>query len=246
MTHALEARGLAAGYDGRAVVHDLDLHVDPGELVALLGRNGAGKTTTMLALAGYLPPLRGTVELFGRGVDARHPERAARRGLGFVPQGRALAHELSARENLRLAARGRSGRVDAALELLPELVPVLDRRTALLSGGEQQMLAIGRALASSPRALAVDELSIGLAPVMLQRVLDVVRGLADRGVAVLVVEQHVASVLAVADRAYVLRRGRLVFTGTARELAGSPGVLEAGYLGEADDPGRGAPSDGVA
>lgn len=237
---ALEVRGLTAGHDGVAVVHELDLRVEPGEVVALLGPNGAGKTTTLLTIAGLLAPMAGAVWVAGRAVGARRRAATAaaaalnRDGLlALVPEDRGLFFGLTVREHLRLA-RGRNGadRIDAVLDRIPELVDLLDRRAGLLSGGEQQMLAVARALVGRPRLLLVDELSLGLAPLVVQRLLPVLRDVAgDSGCGVLLVEQHVALTLAVADRALLMQRGRIALEGSAAQLAGRLSDIEAGYFG---------------
>jgi branched-chain amino acid transport system ATP-binding protein len=198
--------------------------------VALLGPNGAGKTTTLLTIAGELPPLAGEVRCLE--TSRRAPLHArVRRGLGFVPEERAVFTSLSAGANLRL----RPGATKGAIELFPELAPLLRRRAGLLSGGEQQMLTLGRALAGDPRLLLVDELSLGLAPLVVQRLLLAVRAAADRGVGVLLVEQHAGEALSVSDRVVVLRRGRVALEGTAAELRGHVGELESAYLSGLDD-----------
>jgi branched-chain amino acid transport system ATP-binding protein len=214
-----------AGYGDLAAVRDLDLTVAPGEIVALLGPNGAGKTTTLLTLAGELSPLQGDVRVLGSpaGVPL---QRLARRGLGFVPEERAVIASLTAGANLKL----RRGDNRAALSLFPELQPLLRRRAGLLSGGEQQMLTLARALASNPKLLLVDELSLGLAPLVVRRLLQAVREAADRGVGVLLVEQHAADALDIADRIVVLRHGEVVLTGSADELRDDLGGLESAYL----------------
>lgn len=230
----LRAEGLAAGYDGVPVVRGLDLEVHAGEVVALLGPNGAGKTTTLLTASGLLPVLAGRLEVLGQAPITRRPQRNATRGVAHVPENRGVFHQLTVRENLRLGARGRRADVDALLRWFPVLEPLLDRRVGLLSGGEQQMLAVGRALASGPRLLLVDEMSLGLAPIAVERLLPVLRRAADdEGVAVLLVEQHVRMALDVADRAYVLNHGELVTSGSASELAGQTALLAASYLGAA-------------
>jgi sulfate-transporting ATPase len=226
----LTARGLDAGYGDLAAVRELDLEVRAGEVVALLGPNGAGKTTTLLTIAGELPPLAGEVRCLG--ASARAPlHRRVRRGLGFVPEERAVFTSLSAGANLRL----RPGATKGALELFPELQTLLRRRAGLLSGGEQQMLTLGRVLAGEPKLLLVDELSLGLAPLVVERLLRAVRDAADRGVGVLLVEQHAGEALSIADRVVVLRRGRVALESAAADLRGHLGDLESAYLSGLDD-----------
>jgi branched-chain amino acid transport system ATP-binding protein len=227
---ALEISGLTAGYGALPVVRDVSLMIGEGEVVALLGANGAGKTTTLLSAAGVIRPAAGEIRLLGRDVVGRRPHQIAREGLVLVPDDRGVFHGLSVRENLRLA-RGKD--LDAVLELFPALRPLLSRRCGVLSGGEQQMLALAKALLASPRVLLIDELSLGLAPVIVERLLPVIRQIAlDRGMAVLLVEQHTPMALSVADRVYVMRRGRIALEGAAAELRERRDLLEASYLGE--------------
>ncbi len=226
----LRIEQLRAGYSGVAVVRDLDLHVDAGEVVALLGPNGAGKTTTLLTVSGLLQIIDGTVELFGRPIQERRPHQLAGEGLAHVLENRSLFFQLTVEENLRLGARGR-GKIDAAIDYFPALGRLLDRRAGLLSGGEQQMLAVGRALVSDPKLLMVDEMSLGLAPIIVESMLPVVRQIADDGAAVLLVEQHVHLALEVADRGYVISHGDLVAEGTAADLRANEELIQTGYLG---------------
>ncbi|MCK9898488.1 ATP-binding cassette domain-containing protein [Frankia sp. Cpl3] len=222
----LTARGLSAGYgEGGPAVRDLDLDLCPGEIVTLLGPNGAGKTTTLLALSGALRPRTGVVRWAGRVTTAPLHQRA-RAGLALVPEDRSVIMELTVRENLRLGAAD----TDLALETFPELAGHLDRRAGLLSGGQQQMVALARALARRPAALLADELSLGLAPRIAERLLGVVRAAADGGLAVLLVEQHVRSALAVADRVIVLRHGQVAWSGPAEQARADPDVLVGAYL----------------
>jgi branched-chain amino acid transport system ATP-binding protein len=230
----LELIGLAAGYDGIPVVRDLALTVGEGEVVALLGPNGAGKTTTLSTIAGLQRPISGEIRLSGDPISAQPAHRLFRRGLSLVPEGRALFPSLTVREHLRLAG-GRRGIDEKELfKLFPELEKCRDRKAGVLSGGEQQMLAVGRGLASRPRLLLVDELSLGLAPVIVERMMPVLRRVAeDLGAGVLFVEQHVVLALEVADRAYVMSHGRLVLEGPAAKLRESRDLLRSSYLGDA-------------
>ncbi|MGI9646192.1 MAG: ABC transporter ATP-binding protein [Ilumatobacteraceae bacterium] len=227
---------MSAGYGGVPVVRELDLHVGPGEVVALLGPNGAGKTTTLLTISGLIKPLSGSVTIDGSSVDTRAPHKNARRGLAHVAEDRSLFFQLTVDENLKLGLRGHGGdqkqALDDALEMLPALRPLLNRRAGLLSGGEQQMLAMARALASRPNFLLVDEMSLGLAPIIVERLLPIVRDVAAHtGAGVLIVEQHVHMALEVVDRAYVMNRGRLSMQGTAAELKDDQDLLLASYMG---------------
>lgn len=235
-SEGINIAGMSAGYGGVAVVRDLDLHVRPAEVVALLGSNGAGKSTTLLTISGLLQPLAGSVSINGEEVDDRSPHRNARLGLAHVAEDRSLFFQLTVEENLRLGLRGRAGQragaLAEALDLLPALRPLMGRRAGLLSGGEQQMLAMARALASRPKFLLVDEMSLGLAPIIVERLLPIVRDVAlETGAGVLIVEQHVHMALEVADRAYVMNRGRLSMQGTAAELKSNQELLLASYMG---------------
>jgi branched-chain amino acid transport system ATP-binding protein len=221
----LRTEALSAGYGTVPVIRDINLSVSVGEVVVLLGANGAGKSTTLRAVAGLLPSLTGRVHFAG--ASAAQPLcRRSRAGLAYVPEERGIFSRLTALENLRL---GR-GTVDAAVTLMPELKPLLSRRAGLLSGGEQQMLALARALAGEPKLLVCDELSLGLAPLIVERLLAALRDASASGVAVLLVEQKARAALAVADRAYVLSRGSVVLSGTAGELLSRFSEVEAHYL----------------
>jgi branched-chain amino acid transport system ATP-binding protein len=222
----LEARKLTVGYAGIAAVRDLDLVVHPGEVVALLGANGAGKTATILALAGELKPMSG--EVWWLGQPSRSPlARRAREGLALVTEEKSVFMGLTTGENLRL---GR-GDPEKALAMFPLLREHLHRKAGLLSGGQQQILTLGRALASSPKALLADELSLGLAPIIVRQLLDVLRRAADdQGVGVLLVEQHARNAFDVADRVYVLQRGRCVLAGSAAEMEKQFALIEQSYL----------------
>jgi branched-chain amino acid transport system ATP-binding protein len=235
MTALISAAGMSAGYHGQPIVRDFSLTVEPGQVVVLLGPNGAGKTTTLLTLAGELPPLAGEVRMDGKPA-APGLHRRARGGMSFVTEERSVFMELSVEENLRV------GRCDGAqaLALFPELEPLMKRRAGLLSGGEQQMLALGRALARNPRLLLIDELSLGLAPLVVTRLLEGVRAAADRGVGVLLVEQHVDQALKVADHVCVLERGRIVLQGPKADVQHRVHEIEASYLDAHSDARSGA------
>ncbi|HEY2716964.1 MAG TPA: ATP-binding cassette domain-containing protein [Solirubrobacterales bacterium] len=237
MTEVLCLEGHASGYAGVPVTADVSLSVEAGEVVALLGPNGAGKTTTLLALSALLPTLAGSVRLFGEEVGGRHSRtnRLARRGLAHVPEDRSLFPDLTVAEHLRACHASDKEGIADALRHFPALEPLMKRRAVLLSGGEQQMLALARAFASRPRMLVVDELSLGLAPVIVERILPALRAFAEeRGAGVLLVEQHVEMALAVADRAYVMVNGRIVLAAEAEQLRDDHRLLAASYLGQPD------------
>ena len=229
----LEVRGLTAGYGGAPVLRGLDLDVAAGEVVAVLGPNGAGKTTMMRAISNVLRPARGSVRFLGVGNGATPPHVLARRGLGHVPEGRGVFFGLTVAEHLRLRHRGEKP-IDSrnVYRFFPALEALRDRPAGQLSGGEQQMLALARALAREPRLLLVDELSLGLAPVIVQRLLPVVRRYAsEAGAGVIIVEQHVELALDIADRGYVLAHGEVVLARPATELRHDRQLLAASYLG---------------
>jgi branched-chain amino acid transport system ATP-binding protein len=230
----LELDDLTAGYDGAAVIRGVSLRVAGGEVVALLGANGAGKTTTLRAVSGIVRPLAGTVTVVGRDAARSSPYRIAREGVAHVAEGRGVFFSLTVAEHFRLGHRGERLDVERAYEYFPKLRELRERRAGLLSGGEQQMLALARALARAPRLLLLDELSLGLAPVIVERLLPVVRDYAtDTGAGVLLVEQHVELALEVADRGVVMSHGEVVLERDAHALRNDRRLLAASYLGEA-------------
>ena len=235
-TLSLEA--LSAGYDRAAVVRDLTLSVASGEVVALIGANGAGKTTTLRTISGLVKPMGGCVRLDGDDLANVSPTARVRRGIVHVPQGRGIFYGLTVAEHFRLDGVREGAELDAAFAHFPALRDLRGRRVGLLSGGEQQMLAIARALNRQPRLLLLDELSLGLAPVIVERLLPVVRQFAqERGCAVLLVEQHVHLALEVADRGYVLSHGEIVLQNDAARLRADRHLLIASYLGEQTEEG---------
>lgn len=227
MGSLVKASGLDAGYNGSRAIRALELEVGEGEVVALLGANGAGKTTTVLSLAGELEPLSGSISWLGH-TGKRSLQQRARHGLALVTEERSVFTRLSVRQNLAI---GRGCNSERALEIFPELRPLLDRRAGLLSGGEQQMLTMGRALARPTKLLLADELSLGLAPITVGKLLAAVRQAADRGMGALLVEQQVERVLTIADRVYVMRTGEVVFHGTAQEARANLEAITTHYLG---------------
>ena len=222
MTPLLEVRDLHAAYGLSRVLFGVSLEIERGECVCLLGRNGVGKTTTMRAIMGLTPSAAGTVRWQGRNVTGWAPHTAARAGVGFVPEDRRIFSDLSVWENLDVARRaaGRAGRwtVEAVYELFPKLAELADRRGGNLSGGEQQMLTIARTLMGNPELLLLDEPSEGLAPLVVEHLLQQVARLKAEGLTILLAEQGVAFSLALADRVYVLEKGAVRFAGPASQL----------------------------
>ena len=234
MSARLELVDMTAGYAGVPAVRSLSLHVDAGQVVALLGANGAGKTTTLSVIAGTVPLLSGSVRFDGAELGGSL-HRRARRGIAVITEDRSLLPHLSVRDNLRLA-----GPVERhCLALFPELEPHLGQAAGQLSGGEQQLLAVGRAIAARPRLLVVDELSLGLAPLVVRRLLAALADAARDGTAVLLVEQHARAALELADHAYVLCRGALTMHGPAPALLADFDAIERSYL-------HGQPAAGVS
>jgi branched-chain amino acid transport system ATP-binding protein len=231
----LSIENVRSAYGRIEVLHGVTLHVDAGEIVTLIGANGAGKTTLLHAISGVQPITGGTIRFEGKPIEQRPAHERVAFGISQVPEGRQLFSPLSVRDNLRL---GGWSRRDADLEpdlakvcaLFPMLHAMLEMPAGALSGGQQQMLAIGRALMASPRLLLLDEPSMGLAPNLVDQLLSVIRGLKDDGLTILLVEQNARAALAIADRAYVLETGRVTLSGTAAEIQADRRVREA-YLG---------------
>jgi branched-chain amino acid transport system ATP-binding protein len=231
----LEVRGLRCGYGRIEAVKGVDLEVAEGEIAALVGANGAGKTTLLRAISGVLPIRAGTIRFAGEAIEGRRPHERVARGIVQVPEGRQLFAPLSVLDNLRLGAFRRAReRVRANLErvfaLFPQLAERRDTPAGALSGGQQQMCAIGRALMAEPRLLLLDEPSMGLAPFLVEQILETVARLRREGVTVLLVEQNAVAALSLADRAWVLETGRIAHAGTGRALLEDPAV-QAAYLG---------------
>jgi branched-chain amino acid transport system ATP-binding protein len=228
----LELSGVSSGYGRVEVLWDVDLEVGEGEIVALVGSNGAGKTTLLRTVSGLLPPTAGEIRFDGDSVAALKPEQVVKRGVAHVPEGRHLFSGLTVRENLMAGAFASDEKadIDRAVELFPHLEGRLDQVAASMSGGEQQMCAVARGLMSNPKLLMVDELSLGLAPKLVDEMLERLRDVAAQGTALLLVEQDVDAALRIATRGYVLETGRMVSKGPSAELLDDPKVREA-YLG---------------
>jgi len=232
----LEVRGLQVHYGGIAAVKGIDFEVQAGELVCLIGANGAGKTTTLKAIAAMVPISGGDIRLGGDGTAGLASFQLVRRGLALVPEGRGVFGRLTVRENLEMGAYHRSDRevgqdLEKVFDLMPRLRERRNQTGGTLSGGEQQMLAIGRALMSRPRLLLLDEPSMGLAPLMVQKVFETIQAVAREGVTILLVEQNAKLALELAGRAYVMESGRITLAGEAAALLADPRV-RAAYLGE--------------
>ena len=227
----LKLEGVSAGYGPSRVLTDVSLEVGDGEVVTLLGRNGMGKTTTVRAIAGLNPPRAGRIEFAGTDIAGAPPHRIARLGLGLVPEGRRIFPTLSARENLVATAANRHGAhnpwtLARVHELLPALREVADRPGHALSGGEQQMVAIGRALMTNPRLLVLDEAAEGLAPMVRRAIWDCLRTLKGAGQSILVIDQNLEALLELGDRHYIMEKGHIVWQGNSDALGGDPQLLQ--------------------
>jgi branched-chain amino acid transport system ATP-binding protein len=226
-----EAKGVCAGYGRVEVLWDIDLSVGDNEIVALVGPNGAGKTTLLRALTGMVPLRSGSIEFRGQSVQGRSIEQIVGLGISHVPEGRRLFPGLTVRDNLRMGGwRTRNNDIDRVVELFPRLGERLKQVAGSMSGGEQQMCAIARGLMSQPHIMMIDELSLGLAPVVVDEILERLPGIAASGTSILLVEQDVDAALTIAERAYVLETGHVVLSGSAADLLADPRVQES-YLG---------------
>jgi branched-chain amino acid transport system ATP-binding protein len=233
----LEVTDLEAGYGPIRALDGVSIRVDEGESVAIIGANGAGTTTLLMAISGVVPARRGTIEFEGRSITGLPTHAIAKIGVGHAPEGRRIFPRLSVRENLQLGGFTRTDRaavgrdIEEACGLFPVLGSRLNQLGGTLSGGEQQMLALARALVGRPKLLLLDEPSLGLAPLIVQKIFEVIGGLSKRGIAVVLVEQNARAALKLADRGYVLETGRVTLSGAGANLAGDRRVREA-YLGE--------------
>jgi branched-chain amino acid transport system ATP-binding protein len=233
----LKVTGLKVAYGGIKAVKGVDFEVKEGELVTLIGSNGAGKTTTMKAITGTLPAAEGDIEYLGQSIKGKGSWDLVREGLAMVPEGRGVFTRLTITENLQMGAYIRTDKPEIAADIemvfgiFPRLKERKDQLAGTMSGGEQQMLAMGRALMSRPRVLLLDEPSMGLSPIMVDKIFEVVRDVSARGVTILLVEQNASRALGIADRGYVMESGTVTMNGPAKELLNDPRV-RAAYLGE--------------
>ncbi len=234
-TPLLEVENLQTYYGASHILHGVSFHVMPGETVCLMGRNGMGKTTTLRSILGLTPPKQGAVRIEGQDVTGMAAHRIVKLGIGFVPENRGIFPNLSVRENLIMASRpGRDGRMDwtfeRTIDLFPRLGERLENMGNQLSGGEQQMLTIGRSLMTNPELLILDEATEGLAPLIRKEIWSVIKTIKDTGIAALVVDKDVKSLLGISDRGLIMVKGRIVHDGPAAELAANPD-LHVKYLG---------------
>jgi branched-chain amino acid transport system ATP-binding protein len=233
----LKVKGLKVAYGGIQAVKGVDFEVQEGELVSLIGSNGAGKTTTMKAITGILPINDGDIEYLGKSIRGQGPWDLVKQGLAMVPEGRGVFARMTITENLQMGAYIRTDKadiladIDKVFTIFPRLKERKDQLAGTLSGGEQQMLAMGRALMSRPKVLLLDEPSMGLSPIMVDKIFEVVKDVYAQGVTILLVEQNASRALAIADRGYVMESGVVTMNGDAKEMLNDPRV-RAAYLGE--------------
>jgi len=230
-TPLIEVRGLHTFYGNSHVLHGVDLQIAPGETLALLGRNGVGKSTTIRSLLGLTPPRSGEVRIRGENLTGSAAHKVIRRGIGYVPEGRGMFPNLTVRESLVMAARpGPDGRrdwdLDRVLATFPRLTERFSHLTGNLSGGEQQMVAIGRALMTNPELMILDEATEGLAPLIRKEIWDVIRLIKASGIATLVVDKHVNVLLDLTDRSMIMVKGRVLYDGPSQELKGQQEILQ--------------------
>lgn len=235
MSDGLEVEGVNVQRSGKVVLHDVDVTLERGKITALLGANGAGKSSLVLGIAGALPVTKGKVLVDGRSIVGLRPDAIRALGVAAVPEGHQVLGDLSAEDNLKVAGNHLSrselrGAIEVVLETFPELRPRLQSRSGTMSGGQQQMLALAQAIISKPRYLLADELSFGLAPVVVARLVPVLQKLAQQGVGVLLIEQFTHIALKIADVAYVMERGKICFHGEPGELVRNPDILHSAYL----------------
>jgi len=235
MTKALSVSGLTVARGGKPIIHGVDVEIPPGKITALLGANGAGKSSLVLSIAGALPVERGQITLDGKSINGLRPENVRRLGVVAVPEGHRVLGELTVDENLRVAgtALGRrelDAAVERALDMFPELRSRLSARAGTLSGGQQQMLVLAQAIVSEPRYILADELSFGLAPMIVARLVPVLEAFAAKGIGVLLIEQFTHIALRISHYAYVMERGRIRFSGAPDVLRQNPDILHSAYL----------------
>jgi branched-chain amino acid transport system ATP-binding protein len=235
MSQSLTVSGLTVARGGKPIIHGVDIEIPPGKITALLGANGAGKSSLVLSIAGALPVERGEIVLDGTPIRGLRPENVRRLGVVAVPEGHRVLTELTVEENLRVAGTALSRRelddaVQRALETFPELKPRIAARAGTLSGGQQQMLVLAQAIVSRPRYILADELSFGLAPVVVARLVPVLEAFAAAGIGVLLIEQFTHIALRISHHAYVMERGRIRFSGAPELLEQNPDILHSAYL----------------
>jgi branched-chain amino acid transport system ATP-binding protein len=235
MSQALIVSGLTVARGGKLIIHGVDIEIPPGKITALLGANGAGKSSLVLSIAGALPAERGEIVLDGKPIRGLRPENVRRLGVVAVPEGHRVLTELTVEENLRVAGATLNRRelgdaVQRGLETFPELKPRIAARAGTLSGGQQQMLVLAQAIVSRPRYILADELSFGLAPVIVARLVPVLEAFAADGIGVLLIEQFTHIALRISHHAYVMERGRIRFSGAPEALRQNPDILHSAYL----------------